>query len=84
MRNTIIDLIGQTPLVKLRINDENREAAVYAKLEMQNPYGMKDRVAKQMILEAKRTGLLEEGAPIVEFLWYSCNGNSNGWNIFRT
>ncbi|ADY24342.1 cysteine synthase family protein [Bacillus paranthracis] len=66
MRNTIIDLIGQTPLVKLRINDENREAAVYAKLEMQNPYGMKDRVAKQMILEAKRTGLLEEGAPIVE------------------
>ncbi|MDC2865512.1 MULTISPECIES: PLP-dependent cysteine synthase family protein [unclassified Bacillus (in: firmicutes)] len=66
MKDTIIDLIGLTPLVKLRANGEKRNGAVYAKLEMQNPYGMKDRVAKQMILEAKRTGLLKEGAPIVE------------------
>ncbi|CAM4057496.1 pyridoxal-5'-phosphate-dependent protein [Bacillus manliponensis] len=65
MQDTIIDLIGKTPLIQLRLGDE-RHTNVYAKLEMYNPYGMKDRVAKQMILEAKHTGLLKEGAPIIE------------------
>jgi cysteine synthase A len=39
---------------------------VYAKLELQNPFGMKDRVARNIILEAERTGVLLPGAPIVE------------------
>jgi S-sulfo-L-cysteine synthase (3-phospho-L-serine-dependent) len=39
---------------------------VYAKLELQNLYGMKDRVAKQAILAARDSGELTPGAPIVE------------------
>lgn len=61
----MIDCIGRTPLVRLRL-DEHAKGAVYAKLELQNPFGMKDRVAKQIILEAKQQGLLQDGAPIVE------------------
>ncbi|USG66585.1 cysteine synthase family protein [Brevibacillus ruminantium] len=61
----IIDLIGTTPLIRLRLG-EGSKALAYAKLELLNPYGMKDRVAKAMILEAKRTGELQDGAPIVE------------------
>ncbi|HET8643065.1 MAG TPA: pyridoxal-phosphate dependent enzyme, partial [Pseudonocardiaceae bacterium] len=61
----VIEAIGQTPLVRLALPaPEGVEA--YAKLEMQNLYAMKDRVAKQVILEARRTGLLAEGAPIIE------------------
>ncbi len=62
---SLVDAIGQTPLVKLQLQNQVR-AQVYAKLELQNIFGMKDRVAKRCILEAKRTGQLEDGAPIVE------------------
>lgn len=61
----IIDSIGHTPSVQLRLDYRSR-GKVYAKLEMQNPFGMKDRVAKRIILEARRKGILKEGAPIVE------------------
>ena len=61
----IIDSIGDTPLVKLTL-DNSSIGNVYAKLELQNPFGMKDRVAKQAILQAKQAGLLKEGAPIFE------------------
>jgi cysteine synthase len=64
MRTDIIDCIGRTPLVRLRVEDD--AAAVYAKLELLNPFGMKDRVAKQAILEARRTGVLRDDAPIIE------------------
>jgi cysteine synthase len=62
---TIIDAIGQTPLVRLRL-DERAIGRVYAKLELLNPFGMKDRVARRTILEAKRTGELRDGMPIIE------------------
>jgi cysteine synthase A len=62
---SILDAIGHTPLVRLRIAaPEGVEA--YAKLEMLNNFAMKDRVARQVITEARRTGALAEGAPIVE------------------
>jgi cysteine synthase A len=63
--SSAVDAIGHTPLVRLRLG---RGAAVnaYAKLEMQNLYGMKDRVAKQAILNARDTGELAAGGPIVE------------------
>ncbi|MEV0899959.1 pyridoxal-phosphate dependent enzyme [Actinoplanes sp. NPDC049802] len=63
--NSVVDTIGHTPLVRLRI-DEAPEVEVYAKLELQNLFGMKDRVARNMILEARRTGALRPGAPIIE------------------
>ncbi|WP_309893124.1 cysteine synthase family protein [Archangium sp.] len=65
VRENIIDAIGKTPLVRLRLG-EGARAPVFAKMELLNPMGMKDRVAKQVILEAKRTGLLKDGAPIIE------------------
>jgi cysteine synthase/biotin carboxylase len=61
----LIDAIGHTPLVRLGLGAE-RGVEVYAKLEMNNLFAMKDRVAKQIITEARRTGELAEGAPIVE------------------
>lgn len=63
--NSIVDAIGHTPLVRLSL-DVPDAVEVYAKLELQNLYGMKDRVARRTILEAKRTGALEAGAPIIE------------------
>ncbi|GEB49311.1 MULTISPECIES: pyridoxal-phosphate dependent enzyme [Streptomyces] len=61
----LIDAIGNTPVVRLRAQAP-AGVEVYAKLELQNPYAMKDRVARRMILEARRTGALAEGAPVVE------------------
>ncbi|MFI6697439.1 pyridoxal-phosphate dependent enzyme [Streptomyces sp. NPDC050509] len=63
--DTVVDAIGNTPVVRLRV-DAAEGVEVYAKLELLNPYAMKDRVARQMILEARRSGALAEGAPIVE------------------
>lgn len=63
--DTIVDAIGNTPAVRLRV-DAAEGVEVYAKLELLNPYAMKDRVARQMIIEARRSGALKEGAPIVE------------------
>jgi cysteine synthase/biotin carboxylase len=62
--DSVLDAVGHTPLVRLRASTE--QAAVYAKLEMQNPFAMKDRVAKHIVLEAKKAGILPKGAPIVE------------------
>ncbi|MGW8063890.1 pyridoxal-phosphate dependent enzyme [Streptomyces ziwulingensis] len=63
--DTLVDAIGNTPAVRLRV-DAPDDVEVYAKLELLNPYAMKDRVARRVILEARRTGALREGAPIVE------------------
>lgn len=64
---TILDLIGHTPLVRLRRLPAPGAAQVWAKLERFNPGGsVKDRIAKAMIEEAEGTGLLEPGGVIVE------------------
>ncbi|MEU8512761.1 pyridoxal-phosphate dependent enzyme [Kitasatospora sp. NPDC048722] len=64
-QESVIDGIGHTPAVRLRV-DAPDGVEVFAKLEMQNLFAMKDRVARQVILEARRTGALAEGGPIVE------------------
>lgn len=65
MAEGVLDAIGNTPLVRMRgLPGEGGE--LYAKLELLNPFGMKDRVAKHILLEARRRGTLAEGAPIVE------------------
>lgn len=64
LRENIIDAIGKTPLVRLTIGGHG--TSVYGKLELLNPFGMKDRVAKRAILEARRTGVLRPDAPIIE------------------
>lgn len=65
LRENIVDAIGNTPLVQLQL-DSSARGKVYVKLEMLNPFGMKDRAAKQVILEAKKNGVLKDGAPIIE------------------
>lgn len=65
--NSITELIGQTPIVKLnRLADEN-SADVYVKLEYFNPgSSVKDRIALAMIEAAEEKGLLKAGFTIVE------------------
>ncbi|AGS67144.1 pyridoxal-phosphate dependent enzyme [Streptomyces collinus] len=63
--DTLTDAIGRTPLVRLRLGAE-RGVEVYAKLELQNLFAMKDRVARNILLEARALGTLRPGAPVVE------------------
>src|ERR1044072_2309153 len=64
---TIVDLIGQTPLLHLSRFAQPPLADVYAKLEWMNPGGsVKDRAALGMILDAEEKGLLKDGATIIE------------------
>lgn len=65
--NSIAELVGQTPIVKLnRLVDEN-SADVYLKLEYMNPgSSVKDRIALAMIEAAEETGALKQGDTIIE------------------
>ncbi|MGC8986974.1 PLP-dependent cysteine synthase family protein [Infirmifilum sp.] len=63
----ILDLIGNTPMVRLRNIPVLRERQVYVKLEYMNPTGShKDRIAVYMIKDAVERGLLKPGGTIVE------------------
>ena len=65
----ITDLIGGTPLLELGNieKSENAGAKILAKLEYFNPAGsVKDRIAKAMIDDAEKKGLLKEGSVIIE------------------
>ena len=65
--DTILDLIGNTPLVKLNKVTEGIGATVLVKLEYFNPGGSaKDRIATRIIDAAERDGLLLPGGTIVE------------------
>jgi cysteine synthase len=65
--NSIIDLIGNTPMVKLNRVVEPDSADVYVKLEWFNPGGsVKDRIGKAMIEAAEKAGKLKPGDTIVE------------------
>ena len=64
---TILDLIGGTPLVRLRRLPDPAGARVLAKIEARNPgASVKDRIAAAMIDDAERRGALKPGATIVE------------------
>ena len=67
MPKTILDTIGNTPLVELRNMDLKKGVRVFAKLEGQNPTGsLKDRIAKYMIEKAEREGELTPDKVILE------------------
>jgi cysteine synthase len=64
---SVIDLVGGTPLVRLNRVTEGSVATVVAKLESFNPGGsVKDRIGVSMIEAAEREGLLKPGSVIVE------------------
>ncbi|MCI8285315.1 MAG: cysteine synthase A [Firmicutes bacterium] len=67
--DSITDLVGRTPLVRLNnfMNDNDLKSVIAAKLEYFNPAGSaKDRVAKAMINDAEKRGLLMPGGIIIE------------------
>ena len=64
--NSMLDLIGNTPLVKISKVNKGK-GNVIAKIEKNNPGGSaKDRVAKSMIEEAEKAGILKPGGIIIE------------------
>ena len=64
---TILDHIGNTPLLRLRRVIDSVEADIYVKCEFSNPGGsIKDRMALRMIEEAEKRGDLEPGGTIVD------------------
>ncbi|EGQ3293606.1 cysteine synthase A [Staphylococcus pseudintermedius] len=65
--DNITDIIGQTPVVKLRHQAGEDAADIYVKLEYQNPGGsVKDRIALAMIEQAEKEGKIKPGDTIVE------------------
>ena len=69
---SILDCIGNTPLIKFNNIDRDTVANIYAKIEFLNPTGsIKDRVAKYILDNAEQDGLLKKGQLIVE----STSGN---------
>ena len=67
MQGSLLQLIGDTPLLRLNTMETEGSAELYAKLENMNPGGsIKDRVALAMVEEAEAAGLLTPGSTIVE------------------
>lgn len=69
IKNSFLDLVGQTPLVRVNnlIKKDELKADVLAKLEYFNPAGsVKDRIAKEMILDALEKGLINENTTLIE------------------
>jgi cystathionine beta-synthase len=65
--DTLVDLVGNTPLVRLNKLTAGISAQVVAKIEYVNPGGsVKDRIALRMVLDAEQKGLLKPGGTIVE------------------
>lgn len=65
--DSVLDLIGRTPIVKLCKLSDGLAKPVYAKLEKQNPGGsIKDRAALNMIRDAEQKGALRKGMPVIE------------------
>ncbi|WP_410809762.1 cystathionine beta-synthase [Micromonospora sp. 067-2] len=65
--DNVVDMIGNTPLVRLRNVTEGIQATVLAKVEYLNPGGsVKDRIALRMVEDAEAAGLLKPGGTIVE------------------
>ncbi|MBC8991093.1 cystathionine beta-synthase [Micromonospora chalcea] len=65
--DNVVELIGNTPLVRLRNVTEGIQATVLAKVEYVNPGGsVKDRIAMRMVEDAEKAGILRPGGTIVE------------------
>src|SRR3990172_6678022 len=65
--NNILELIGNTPLVKLNHLPKKSSATVLVKMEGMNPGGsVKDRIALAMVQEAEKEGKLKPGFTIIE------------------
>jgi cysteine synthase len=86
--DSILDLIGETPLLRLKRYVGDGAADIFAKLEFLNPGGsIKDRAALGMLLAAEASGVLKPGATIVEptagntGVGLALIGNSRGYRV---
>lgn len=69
IKNSFLDLVGNTPIVRVNnlIKKDELKADVLAKLEYFNPAGsVKDRIAKEMIIDALEKGLINENTTLIE------------------
>lgn len=65
--NSVADLVGNTPVVKLNHATGPNDANVYVKLEYMNPgSSVKDRLALAMVEKAEQDGILKEGSTLIE------------------
>ena len=65
--DSVLKLIGNTPMVKLEKITEGSPFEIYVKLEYRNPSGsLKDRIAIEMIRQAEKNGDLKKGYTIIE------------------
>jgi cystathionine beta-synthase len=70
---SILDIIGNTPMIQLRKITNHISSKIFAKLEFLNPMGsVKDRIAKYMIEKAEKNGHIQNGQLIIE----SSSGNT--------
>ena len=66
-KNSIIEQIGNTPLIKLNKINKGLKPQIFAKLESANPGGsVKDRIGYNMIADAEEKGILKPGGTIIE------------------
>ena len=80
IRNSVLETIGNTPLIRLNSVTKEVKALVLAKVETFNPgHSIKDRMAVQMINDAEAAGLLKPGGTIIE-----CTSGSTGMGIAIT
>lgn len=65
--DSVLDVVGNTPLVRLTKMNRGVDSEIFAKLEFLNPMGsIKDRIAKYMIEKAEQEGKLKDGQLIIE------------------
>jgi cystathionine beta-synthase len=68
--NNVLELIGDTPLIKLQNITKGFKGNYYAKVESFNPgHSSKDRIALYILEEAERKGILKSGDTIIENIW---------------
>ncbi|MEE9409283.1 MAG: pyridoxal-phosphate dependent enzyme [Polaribacter sp.] len=67
INNSILDLVGETPLIRLHKITKKLKGSYFAKIEAFNPgHSAKDRIALHIINDAEKKGILKKGATIVE------------------
>lgn len=65
--NSILDLVGETPLIRLNKITEELDGEFLAKYEAFNPgHSMKDRIAVHIVEQAERKGILKKGSTVIE------------------
>ena len=86
--DSVLDLIGNTPMVRINKMNTNKDVTVYAKLEGFEPTGsIKDRIALKMITEAEKSGELKPGKIILEAtsgntgIGLAMVGNQKGYHV---